>query len=147
MLMAEMSLETRFACAPEVVGKVIDGEAIIINLTSGMYYSADEMGGLIWTLFESGHSIGEVGVYLATHYQVEAEQAQADAGQIALRLLEEGLVQQAQRQAQPPALTTTSPVERRPYVAPSFEAYRDMKDLLALDPPMQALKRAPWERS
>lgn len=145
--MAEMGTEARFACDPEVVGKVIDGEAIIINLSSGMYYSADEVGGLIWTLFESGHSIGEVAGHVAAHYQVDADQARADIERIAVRLIEEGLVQPAQRKVESPAGAAPPPSERRVYTAPSLAVYRDMKDLLALDPPMQALKRDPWEQS
>lgn len=145
--MAEMTAQARFARDPEVVGKVIDGEAIIINLATGMYYSADEVGGLIWTLFETGHSVDEAAAHVAARYQVEADQARADIERIALRLVEEGLVKQVDREADAVAVATAAPPERRPYVAPSLEAYRDMKDLLALDPPMPALKRNPWERS
>lgn len=144
--MAEMGTDTRFACDPEVVGKVIDGEAIIINLTSGMYYSADEVGGLIWTLFEAGHSIGEVAGHVAAHYQVDTDRAHTDVARLAARLLEEGLVRQADRKVESPS-DAPPPSERRAYTAPSLEIYRDMKDLLALDPPMQALKRDPWDRS
>jgi hypothetical protein len=145
--MAEMGTDARFACDPEVVGKVIDGEAIIINLASGMYYSADEVGGLIWTLFESGHSIGEVASHVGAYYQVDAGQARADVERIAARLVEEGLIQQAHRDVESPAAAAAPPSERRAYTTPSLEVYRDMKDLLALDPPMQALKRDPWDQS
>jgi hypothetical protein len=145
--MAEMNGRTRFARDPEVVGKVIDGEAIIINLATGMYYSADEVGGLIWTLLETGHSIGEVATHVTARYHVEADRAHADVERIALQLIEEGLVAQANPQAEASPVVAASPPERRAYVAPSLEVYRDMKDLLALDPPMPALKRNPWERS
>jgi hypothetical protein len=133
----------RFARDPDVVGKVIDGEAIIINVATGMYYSADEVGGVIWTLLDSGHSVGEITTHVTRRYQVEADLARGDIERIVLRLLEEGLVQQADREAQPDAAAHES---RRPYIAPSLDAYRDMKDLLALDPPIP-FKRNPWERS
>ncbi len=32
----------------EVASKVIDGEAIIINLANGVYYSMDKVGALVW---------------------------------------------------------------------------------------------------
>ena len=42
---------TRYARnTDEVVSKVIDGEAIIINLTNGVYYSIDKAGARIWDL-------------------------------------------------------------------------------------------------
>lgn len=145
--MAEMTAQTRFARDPEVVGKVIDGEAIIINLATGMYYSADEVGGLIWTLFEQGHSIGEVAAHVAAHYEIEVDRARRDIDRIAVRLVEEGLVKQTDPDGAPPPITVAPPPSRRAYVAPSLEAYRDMQDLLALDPPMPALKPNPWARS
>ena len=35
-------------CAPEVVAEVFDGEIVILNLTSGCYYSLNPTGGMIW---------------------------------------------------------------------------------------------------
>ena len=32
----------------EVAAKVMDGEAILINLSSGIYYSMDKVGGVLW---------------------------------------------------------------------------------------------------
>lgn len=145
--MAEMSAQTRFACDPEVVGKVVDGEAIIINLANGMYYSANDAGGVVWTLFDNGHSIDEVAGRLVEQYEVDPPQAQADVEQLAQRLIDEGLMRAAERQAETQAVNAGGAQERRAYVAPSLEAYRDMKDLLALDPPMPALRRNPWEKS
>lgn len=146
-MMAEMNEQARFAPDPEVVGKVIDGEAIIIHLGTGMYYSTGEVGGLIWTLFETGRSVGEVAAQVNSLYQVEADQAHADVERIALRLMEEGLVTQVDRQAENSAIAATGDAGRRAYVAPELEVYRDMKDLLALDPPMPVLNPKPWERS
>jgi hypothetical protein len=36
----------------EVAAKGIDGEAILINLSNGIYYSLDNVGGLIWELID-----------------------------------------------------------------------------------------------
>ena len=44
----------------EVAAKVMDGEAILINLSNGMYYSMDKVGGFIWELIEGGYSIQQV---------------------------------------------------------------------------------------
>ncbi len=37
-----------------VAAKVFDGEAIIMNLTTGMYFSADKVGASVWELIEKG---------------------------------------------------------------------------------------------
>ena len=44
----------------EVAAKVLDGEAIIINLSNGIYYSMDKVGGLIWEMIERGRSLQEI---------------------------------------------------------------------------------------
>jgi hypothetical protein len=142
-----MTAQARFARDPEVVGKVIDGEAIIINLATGMYYSADEVGGLIWTLIDNGHSIDEAAAHVSAHYEIETDRARADIERIARLMVDEGLIKQTELQTAPVSAAVNPLPQRRPYVAPSLEAHRDMKDLLALDPPMPALKRNPWERS
>ena len=49
----------------EVASKVIDGEAIIINLANGVYYSMDKVGALVWDLLQTGYSLDEVIVPLA----------------------------------------------------------------------------------
>jgi hypothetical protein len=143
----EVTAKTRFERDPEVVGKVIDGEAIIINLATGMYYSADEVGALIWALLEGGQSLDEVAANIAAQYVVSADTARADAERVIQRLLEEGLMKVADRGPEPSTAAAAGAQERRPYVSPSLEVDRDMKDLLALDPPMPTLKRNLWEPS
>ncbi len=36
---------------------------------------------------------------------------------------------------------------RLPYTAPTLEIFRDMQDLLALDPPMAGLSDIPWKKA
>ncbi len=36
---------------------------------------------------------------------------------------------------------------RLPYTAPALEIFRDMQDLLALDPPMPGLSDIPWKKA
>ena len=42
-----------------VTSKMIDGEAIIINLATGMYHSLDKTGATVWVLVGAGYSIEE----------------------------------------------------------------------------------------
>src|SRR5712692_9491612 len=76
----------------EVAAKVIDGEAIIINLANGVYYSMDKVGGLIWDMVQSGHSLEEIIVVVTERYDVSREQVQADVEALVEELLRENLV-------------------------------------------------------
>ena len=44
----------------EVASKVIDGEAIIINLANGVYYSMDKVGALVWERVQAGYTLDDV---------------------------------------------------------------------------------------
>jgi hypothetical protein len=142
--MASVTADSRFVCAPDVAAKVIDGEAIIINLANGIYYGADHVGGVVWSLLEAGRSIAEVTAHVAACYDVSAEQVHADVMRMISRLLEEQLVQEASTRSGDSIFIPPSSAGA-PYVPPELHVYRDMGDLLALDPPMPILSRNPWE--
>ena len=129
--------------AAEVAAKIMDGEAILINLSDGMYYSMDLAGGLVWQMIETHASVSEIVQSVSAHYTVEPDQAAADILQLAGELLAARLVlvcsdlSSGERPA-PPVLL----VERSAYQAPHLNAYRDMAELLALDPPHPGLAHA-----
>jgi hypothetical protein len=115
----------------QVAARVMDGEAIMINLSNGMYYSMDGVGGLIWEMIERRHSLDE----MAVQYDVLPEQVRADVQRVVEELLQEDLVQAADDRAPSVGSERDPPQERSAYEAPQLVTYRDMGDLLALDPP------------
>lgn len=131
----------------EVSGKVLDGEAIIINVSTGKYYSMDGVGALAWSLLEGGPTVSEIAQSISASHAVSAATALDDVSQLIGRLVEEGLVVvggEARRagdsEAAGPAPT---PHSRAPYARPVLNVYTDMADLLALDPPMPMLADIP----
>src|SRR2546426_6878765 len=76
----------------EIAAKVIDGEAIIINLANGIYYSMDKVGALIWELLAARHSLAEVTVAVLARYDIPQEQAEADVHKLAAELMQENLL-------------------------------------------------------
>lgn len=130
----------------EIVAKVIDGEAIIINLASGVYYSMANAGGLIWERIVAGQSLEAVATALADTYEVASDVAQADVLSIANQLLEEHLVHVAESAAAtPPSVVSPPPASKRAYQTPKLDIFRDIGHLVALDPPMPGLKDLPWK--
>jgi hypothetical protein len=128
----------------EVAAKVIDGEAILINLSNGTYYSMDGVGSFVWSLIADHHNLSEVAAMVGRHYDVSEAQARADVKRLAAELLEEKLVIIVEG-AEPVAVSMSAPAEKMAYDAPRLHTYRDMGDLLALDPPMPGLTDIPWE--
>jgi hypothetical protein len=129
----------------EVAAKVMDGEAILINLSNGVYYSMDKVGAAIWELIETGCSFEEMVAALSERYQVSAEQAQTDLERLVGELLDEKLFLDSTDGPLPKAERPWRIDTKEPYEQPQLNIYRDMGDLLALDPPTPGLDASPWK--
>ena len=123
---------------------VIDGEAIIVNLTTGVYYSMDGIGAEVWMMLEDGLTSDQIASAIAARYEVTATVAGLDLDALIARLQSEDLVTADDTVEKPSP--EIQPVEHRlVYVAPTLSIYRDMGDLLALDPPMPGLRDIPLQ--
>ena len=141
-----MLMHQRVRVCEEIAAKVIDDEAIIINLANGVYYSMDNAAGLVWQMLERGHSLKEVIASVIARYEIPAKQACADVTRLVEELVQEKVVVVSSRVA-PPEVKNGNGVERvsrLPYETPKLNIYRDMGDLLALDPPTPELD-TPWK--
>jgi hypothetical protein len=128
----------------DVAAQVMDGEAILINLGTGMYYSLGGAGAAAWALFEGGHTLGEISRALCAQFLApDPQEVEADVVRLANELLQEELVEVSDREASPPA--GSPPEKKLPYATISLRSYSDMQDLLALDPPMPGVDAADWE--
>lgn len=122
-----------------VAAELIDGEAIIINVLTGTYYSTEGIGGWVWERCSEGQSVAEIVSMGCGRFEVSAEQLERDLLAFADTLKAEDLVTESP--AHPAANNREEIVQadRAAYVAPTLLIYRDLKDLLALDPPMPRL--------
>jgi hypothetical protein len=128
----------------EVASDVLDGEVVMINLSTGMYYSMEETGAVVWELIREGRNLDEIGSALFARYDVSPDRAEADVARLAAQLVEEHLVvvtDLTSVASDAPALDGRA---RLPYVPPRLEIYRDVGHLVALDPPMPGLSDLPW---
>lgn len=118
----------------EITAKLIDGEAIIINLLTGVYYSLQGSGAVAWDLIAHRQPLGDVVTSLATHYGVDRTQAETDFKALFARLSEEKMIRAATDDEA--ARAWQAPEEKpEPYAAPELESFDDMAEVLALDPP------------
>jgi len=58
--------------------RVIDGEAVILNLDKGYYYSLNEVGTRIWEAIDKKKSLNEVLNSLKEKYQLPEKQLEGD---------------------------------------------------------------------
>lgn len=126
-------------------GDVIDGEAIIINLVSGAYYSMLGIGGEIWSMVNARYSVAAMREHIVATHDVTEEEAARDLDGILQQLLDEGLVRVSSDAAVAPPIPAGE--TKRPYKAPRLQVFRDMEELLALDPPAPGMNQITWSAS
>lgn len=135
--------------APSVVSEIIDGEAVIMNLKSGNYYSSDQTGAVVWAWIEEGRSVAEIEALACARYDAPRPEIVRGVTAFLARLLEEELVR-ADPGAGPPAakIATALPsaTGREPYRPPEINVYKDMQDLLLLDP-IHDVAESGWPRA
>lgn len=68
------------------------GEAVILDLTSGVYYGLNEVGATIWHLIQQPRTIQEVQQSLLQEYDVDPEVCTQDLLQLLQELQAAGLV-------------------------------------------------------
>jgi hypothetical protein len=142
-----MGMDDRYQLsAGEIASEVIRGDAVVLNLASGVYYSLQGAGALAWALLERGHTPTEAAAVVAEHFGIAPHRAEQDVGVLLGRLREEGLLKEADEGAEPqPVPEDALPPRGALYATPSLERFDDMGDLLAIDPPMPGLSETPWE--
>lgn len=123
----------------QVAAKIMDGEAVLINLTTGMYYSMAGTATDVWSCIEQSCSVESLASHLAAKYGVAEDVARADVTRLVDELETEGLVVTSTGSG-PEAVN--SPVGAEPgqsYSAPQLEKFSDMAEMFALDPPLPGI--------
>ncbi len=116
--------------APDVVAETIDGEAVVINLDRGTYYSIRGSGAALWDALIAGVPTRKLVAEIA-RIAPEADAAK-DVEAFVNRLVGEELVVPAEGGG--PVNGAVSIELPAAYAPPSFDTYTDMEALLLLDP-------------
>ena len=89
---AQVKLDTKLSIPPQVMSRLVGDETVLLDLASGMYFGLDDVGKRIWESVAEGQSLGETAAIIATEYEVDEAQAQADLIEFATDLVERGLL-------------------------------------------------------
>jgi hypothetical protein len=121
--------------SPQVINETIDGEAIMINLATGSYYSLDRVGGEVWALLEASLPVEDIVVQLGRRYDAVEDDIWRGVEDLLQRLSSEELVVPGD-DSDPigAASLEPAPASRPPFRAPRLEKFTDMQDLILLDP-------------
>jgi hypothetical protein len=133
-----------------VTHETIDGEAVIINLESGNYYSLVQTGSLIWALVDRGASASEVQNLVQQTYQGNATDIERGVQELLAQLQQENLIVPVDGApevdlAELKQILPSNGHEKPLFDSPSLNKYSDMQELLLLDP-IHDVDEAGWPK-
>jgi Coenzyme PQQ synthesis protein D (PqqD) len=121
---------------PEVVGSVVDGEVVAINLDTGSYYNISGAGVDVWAAVERAASAHEVAARLAHRFGMPADEIAIAVAGFMEELLAEALIRPADAGATgaEPSADDVPSDSQVAFSPPVLEKFTDMEDLLLVDP-------------
>jgi hypothetical protein len=87
------SLGSRVQASVDVVFRDLDGEMVLLDLRSGIYFSLDGVGTRVWQLIEQHGCLADVLAALTHEYDVPAARCAADLLAFVALLGEKGLLE------------------------------------------------------
>jgi len=91
--MNDLSLAPRVKPSEDVVWRNLQGESVLLDLKSGVYFGLDSVGTRIWTLLQDHEDLRSVLQELLEEYDVGEERCARDLMDLVSALAEKGLVQ------------------------------------------------------
>jgi hypothetical protein len=119
--------------APHVIFENIEGELVLIHMAKGSYYSTDALGARLWELIVTGHRLDEMREWVSASYPGDADEIARGVQNFVAELQAEELIVRAER----PLVNGGPGVDVTiggTFAAPVLNKYRDMEDMLMLDP-------------
>lgn len=68
----------KFQLSPDVLYRDLDGQAVILDLASGLYFGLNEVGTRIWTLMSEGRNVDDIAQILSREYKADRATIEQD---------------------------------------------------------------------
>jgi len=86
-----LDAQTILRHAPDATFQEVAGEAILIHLQTGVYYSLNEVGTAFWNMLDGQRTIDDCAKAIAAEYNAPPELVLGDLLELATDLTKEGL--------------------------------------------------------
>ncbi len=88
-----LSIESAVRIKDDVIFNDLQGEVVLLNLKTGIYFGLDPVGTRAWQLIQDHGSLGPVRDDMLGEYEVSAEDLWKDLQDLVIRLADNGLVE------------------------------------------------------
>jgi len=83
--------------SPDVQGTTMDGETVLLDLSSGRYYTLNRIGSVIWEHCTGQSTIADIHAAICDRFDVVPSRALDDLVDLANELIQERLLEQERR--------------------------------------------------
>jgi hypothetical protein len=87
-----ISIDTRVKPEGDVLFQEVQGDAVLLDLRSGVYFGLDHVATRMWQLMGEGSTLSAVARQVCEEFDVPEEKCAEDVVALASRLSEEGLI-------------------------------------------------------
>ncbi len=91
--MSRVTLHSTVVASERQVSSDLGGEAVILQLESGVYHGLNEVGAAIWALIREPKTVEEIQKAILAEFAVDAERCQRDVLKLLRQLEAEGLIE------------------------------------------------------
>jgi hypothetical protein len=84
--------DQRFIRSADVVSRVLDGEAVLLDLASGKYLGLNEVATRVWELLDGGTAFGAIRAALLDEFAVPPDVLDRDLDQLFAEMRARGLI-------------------------------------------------------
>lgn len=88
-----LTADSIISAHPEQLSSELDGETILLQMSSGLYYGLNEIGAVIWEMIQTPQSFEAIQAKLLESYEVSAEVCEQEVTKLLGDLHEAGLVE------------------------------------------------------
>ena len=87
----QLTLDRTVTASEDAVFRELDGQSVLLNLATGMYFGLDAVGTHVWQLASTDGSLRAISRALAEDYDADPARIDADLLALAQTLVDKGL--------------------------------------------------------
>lgn len=91
--MSKITLDTTVSVSIDTLSRDVNGEEVILDFTSGVYFGLEGAGAFIWKQLKSEILVKQIHSKLLENFEVPAKEAEVDLIELLHTLLSKNLIQ------------------------------------------------------
>lgn len=90
--MTEITIDSRVTLSPDVLFQELQGDAVLLDMKSGVYFGLDRIGTRMWQLMGEPKPLSAVVEAVMNEFEVSQSRCTEDVLDLAKKLAEQGLL-------------------------------------------------------